>query len=128
FGTPSNTSRPGGPIFVASIQAPGGTFTYHLVADNETVHMVASAIAIDCLVKDTPMTQLDESGLHPRPAEVIRYFRNSSIALTLDDNNNTAAFLPPNSTIQNSSLPPNLNTTFKDCLEGAIYAAAPILD
>jgi hypothetical protein len=126
YGDPTNSSRPGGPLFHAPFQPPNGSNTYRIIADNTTVQSLIDSIKSNCSLSTTsisgvPYTTSDPS--LPKPEQVIQYYRASSIALTLDGYNNTAVF----SSATNAPDTP-LPLTFFDCLNQTIGAAAPLFD
>jgi len=57
----------------------------------------------------------------------VQYYRASSVVLTLDGYNNTAA-LSNDTNATNTPLPASVNTTFLDCLNQTIGAAVPLID
>ena len=105
--------------------------TFHLLADNETVLSLIDSVVSNCTIGNStvlvpmPLNSSDPSS--PRPEQAIQYYRASSIVLTMDGYNNTAA-LSNDSSIPNTPLPSWTNQTFLDCLNQTIGAAAPLVD
>jgi len=128
YGTPDNTSRPGGPLYQVQLQPEPSTSTYFIVADNSTVNTLIVSISKNCtgsnFASPEPFTGTNESA--PLPEQAIQYYRASTIVLTLDGYNNTAA-LSDNATLPNVPLPAITNETFLTCVNETIGAAAPIL-
>ena len=109
----------------------GSNNTFHLLADNETVLSLIDSVVSNCTIGNStvlvpmPLNSSDPSS--PRPEQAIQYYRASSIVLTMDGYNNTAA-LSNDSSIPNTPLPSWTNQTFLDCLNQTIGAAAPLVD
>ncbi|KAK6993157.1 hypothetical protein R3P38DRAFT_3223750 [Favolaschia claudopus] len=59
--------------------------------------------------------------------QVVQYYRASSVALTLDTYNDTAIFLPENSTSQ-TPLPAGVDQNLLTCLNLTIGQAVPLVD
>jgi len=103
--------------------------TYHLVADNSTVSAILNALESNCSLSTHPTPALfnPQDTSEPQPEQVIQYYRSSSIALTLDGYNNSAAdSSDPNAV--DTPLPSSLNSTFLVCINQTIAASAPIED
>ncbi|GJJ08060.1 hypothetical protein Clacol_002267 [Clathrus columnatus] len=132
YGNPNNSSRPGGPLFVAPFQPINGSETYRVLSDNATVQSLITIIAANCSLTTTTITAVpfndsSQASNQPKPEQVIEYYRSSSIALTLDGYNNSAVF-SSNDSMPDTPLPSNLNTTFLDCINQTIGAGAPLFD
>ena len=63
----------------------------------------------------------------PSPGEVVQYYRASSVALTLDGYNNTAA-LSGDANATAVPLPSNIDTTLLTCLNDTIGEAVPLFE
>jgi len=129
YGAPDNSSRPGGVLLQAPLQEPNDNTTYHLVADNSTLTSLLQSIEANCTLSTnniTPQAFNPDNSSQPQPVQAIQYYRASSITLTLDGYNNTAAIDGVNTTAQ-TPLPSGLNTTFLDCVNQTIGAAAPLI-
>lgn len=119
-------------MMTAAFQSKSQNTTFRVVADNTTVVSLISSIAANCssnlgnTTAITPTTYNDSSTGPPQPEQAIQYYRASSVALTLDDYNNTGA-LGSDGT-PNTPLPSNIDTNFLNCLNDTIGAAVPLVD
>ncbi|KZV98194.1 hypothetical protein EXIGLDRAFT_728659 [Exidia glandulosa HHB12029] len=130
YGDPNNSSRPGGPMMQFSITSPAPIATYHVVSDNNTVHALIDTLTTNCsTISNKPLTAKSFSGGagDPQPETTIQYYRSSSVALTLDGYNNTAA-LSDDTSLPNTPLPSSLDQTFLNCLNVTIGASVPLID
>lgn len=107
--------------------------TYHLIADNTTVTDLIGDITTDCSANlDTSKTSTVPSNYNdtdpssPQPESAVQYYRASSVALTLDGYNNTAAL--EDAGAADTPLPSNIDTTLLQCLNTTIGAAVPLVD
>jgi hypothetical protein len=113
--------------------------TFRIVADNYTVTELVVYLWVSCNTYLTQGVNLNTSSFpvpiplqnnstqvdQPQPENAIRYYRASSLALTLDKYYNTAVFSygePP------TSLPQNMDSGFKDCLDRTIGQMVPLID
>jgi len=102
--------------------------TFHLVSDNSSVVAILSAVESNCSLSTnsiTPRTFNPDNSSEPQPEQAIQYFRSSSVVLTLNGYNNTAADSNDTNAVD-TPLPSGLNMTFLDCLNQTIAASAPI--
>ena len=105
--------------------------TFHLLADNSTVSSLIESVAANCTLGNstaltvTPVNSSDPSD--PRPEQAVQYYRASSVVLTLDGYNNTAALSSDNTTA-NTPLPSWVDTNFLNCLNQTIGAAVPLVN
>ena len=105
--------------------------TFHLLADNFTVTSLIESVASNCSLGNT--TALTTTSLNssdpssPRPEQAVQYYRASSVVLTLDGYNNTAA-LADDSNAPPAPLPPWVDANFLNCLNQTIGAAVPLID
>ena len=107
--------------------------TFSLIADNSTVSTVLPLVRHNC---STPTFHLDNTTSSSAPfpygdgadstraEEAVQYFRASSVALTLDGYNNTAA-LAGNETAP-APLPSGVDTTLLACLNATSGEAVPL--
>ena len=110
-------------------------YDFHLIADNATATSLLGYIASNCssvLNSNSTGSQpvLDFNVTDPnriRPEQVVYYYRASSIALTLDGYNDTAA-LTNDTNAPAPPLPSNVDKTLLDCLNQTIGAAVPLFD
>ncbi|KAK0467144.1 uncharacterized protein EV420DRAFT_1507461 [Desarmillaria tabescens] len=132
YGLPDNSSRPGGPmVSVTFNSSAGGSSTFHVVSDNQTVTSLISDITGNCsslfnTSSSTTNAYNASDPSAPQPEQVIQYYRASSAYLMLDGYNNTAVFESENAT--DVPLPSWVNTTAIDCLNQTIGAAVPLVD
>ncbi|KAF9270771.1 hypothetical protein L218DRAFT_889557 [Marasmius fiardii PR-910] len=134
YGNPDNASRPGGPMMTATFASSASNSTFHLVADNQTVVDLIEDVRNGCssqnLATDrsstspSPLNDTDPSS--PKPESAIQYYRASSVALTLDGYNNSAA-LSETEGQPDTPLPSNIDNTLKNCLNSTIGAAVPLI-
>jgi len=114
----------------APLQEPNDNTTYHIVADNSSVVAILSAVESNCSLLTNsiiPMAFDPNNNSAPQPEQAIQYYRSSSVVLTLDGYNDTAADSnDPNAV--DTPLPSGLNMTFLDCLNQTIGASAPVED
>ena len=105
--------------------------TFHLLADNETVSSLINSVASNCTLGNTtalspsPLNTSDPS--QPRPEQAVQYYRASSVVLTLDGYNNTAA-LSNDSSLPNTPLPSWVDGSFLNCLNQTIGNSVPLVD
>lgn len=108
--------------------------TFHLLADNSTVTSLISSIGTNCSSSNlsasssTSAVLLNASDPNtPKPEQAIQYYRASSVVLTLDGYNNTAA-LSDDSNAVDTPLPTGIDTTLLYCLNQTIGLAVPLVD
>lgn len=103
---------------------------YRVLADATTVDALVDALRTECsaFLKETEnIDDYDGAGAEPpRPEQIIQYYRASSIALSSDTYNNSAAF-SENKTVIDSPFSP-LNFAALNCINSTIGAAAPLVD
>lgn len=105
--------------------------TFHLLADNATVTSLIDSVAANCTLGNTtaltatPLSTSDPN--QPRPEQAVQYYRASSVVLTLDGYNDTAA-LSNDSSIPDTPLPSWVDSSFLNCLNQTIGAAVPLVD
>ena len=115
--------------------APSWNSTFHIIADNSTVLSLIGSIAANCSGKfsnsaSTSPTLYGSSTSDPRPEGAIQYYRASSVVLTLDGYNNTAA-LGSDSTGGGAKavtvpLPSTVDMQLLGCLNSTIGEAVPL--
>ncbi|KZV66398.1 hypothetical protein PENSPDRAFT_744766 [Peniophora sp. CONT] len=133
YGDPSNSSRPGGPMMQAAFISNFKGNTFHVLADKATVVSLISSVTDNCwydLSSNSSTSPSSYSGNNtgdPQPESSIQYYRASSVALTLDGYNNTAA-LSNDSNAPATPLPTTgLDTVLLSCLNATIGAAVPLV-
>lgn len=132
YGRPNNSSRPGGPMATAAFFSNAGNTTYRLISDNTTVAALITDVKDACSsnlngsTSSAPSPYDDSFTAIPQPEQTIQYYRASTVALTLDGHNDTAA-LGPDGT-PDVPLPNNIDRNLLNCLNQTIGAAAPLID
>jgi hypothetical protein len=116
----------------AVFQSNSTSTTFRLIADNTTVADLMPAIAANCssfLVQSSITATIPTSFNASSVAgeQVVQYYRASSVALSLDGYNNSAVFMPENSTAD-TPLPTGIDTNLLDCLNATIGIAVPLVD
>ncbi len=118
----------------AAFISPSSNATFHIVADNSTVASLIGSIRSSCSGKFTNSSSTSPSlyggsTSDPRPEGAIQYYRASSVVLTLDGYNNTAALSDSssNANAKPTPLPSYVDTQLLDCLNSTIGAAVPLL-
>ncbi|KAK7030629.1 hypothetical protein R3P38DRAFT_2929613 [Favolaschia claudopus] len=129
YGDPNNSSRPGGPIVMAAFQSKSNATTFRLVADNQTVTDLIPVITSGCSQNLTSngTTPTAFNASEAAPEQVVQYYRASSLALTLDGYNNSAAFAPESSAAD-TPLPAGIDDGLLGCLNNTIGQSAPLVD
>ncbi len=111
--------------------------TFHILADNSTIISLIDSISLNCstLINNatsspnnaTPPLFNASDPTAPRPESAVQYYRASSVVLTLDGYNNTAALSDSNSTT-NTPIPLWVDTPLLNCLNHTIGQSVPLLD
>ncbi|KDR70410.1 hypothetical protein GALMADRAFT_144709 [Galerina marginata CBS 339.88] len=155
YGSPSNTSRPGGQLTTVSFTSALDTssssldttttttpsqagMTYRILSDNSTIADLVPHILSSCSVllsiPASSNTMANYTGFDaPHPEEIIQYYRASSIALSMDGYNNSATypFTGNSDGTENppdSPLPTTADLNLMDCLNQTIGTDAPLAD
>ncbi|KAJ7202442.1 hypothetical protein C8J57DRAFT_1454889 [Mycena rebaudengoi] len=131
YGEPNNNSRPGGAMASAAFQSNSTGTVFRLVADNSTVSDLMADIAANCSSHLTaPNTTLPtpfDANAAPKPEQVVQYYRASSVALSLDGYNNTAALMDENAA-PDAPLPAGIDAVLLDCLNQTVGLGVPLID
>ncbi|KAI0659952.1 hypothetical protein C8Q70DRAFT_1053754 [Cubamyces menziesii] len=132
YGDPNNSTRPGGPLMQAafSSNSTNSTSVFHVVADNSSLRSLIGSIEANCSIASNSSTSpvaFNGSASDPKPEQAIQYYRASSVVLTLDGYNDTAA-LTNDTNAPAPPLPSNVDKTLLDCLNQTIGAAVPLFD
>lgn len=121
-------------MYEATLPSASQNTTLHILADNSTVVSLLSSVQSNCSSYLTssisqPVPYNDSDPSSPRPEQAVQYYRASSIVLTLDGYNDTAALSGGNDTQSQQDLPiPGwVNGTFLDCVNQTIGLAAPLI-
>ncbi|KAJ8515501.1 hypothetical protein ONZ45_g7093 [Pleurotus djamor] len=131
YGTSDNSSRPGGPMFVAAFSPNNDTVqTFRIVAENSTVVSLIEDIYLNCssiLSSNSSAKPVAyESSDLPQPEQTIQYYRASSVALTFDGYNNTGALAEEGT--PDTALPPYINVEVMNCLNATIGDNVLLMD
>ncbi|KAF9051090.1 hypothetical protein BDZ89DRAFT_1154005 [Hymenopellis radicata] len=134
YGHPNNSSRPGGAMTYATFPSTSGNTTFFVVSDNTTVASLITDIKSNCSSSDlntdkvssAPIAYKESDSTMPQPESTIQYYRASSVSLTLDGYNNSAAFEAEGT--KDTPLPSSVDTTLLNCLNLTIGAATPLID
>ncbi|KAI0036415.1 hypothetical protein K488DRAFT_41051, partial [Vararia minispora EC-137] len=132
YGDPNNTTRPGGPMAQAAFQSNTTGTIYRVVSDNSTVASLITSVDANCTSSDLGSSSSEPSPYtgattDPQPEQTIQYYRASSVSLTLDGYNNTAA-LGNDTNAPPTPLPSGIDTVLLGCLNDTIGAAVPLVD
>jgi hypothetical protein len=106
--------------------------TFHVLSDNTTVTSLISSISTNCSSFNSGSSSSVAIAFNPndpnspKPEQAIQYYRASSVVLTLDGYNNTAALSNDENT-PDTPLPTNIDTGFMDCLNQTIGQAVPLI-
>jgi hypothetical protein len=137
YGLPDNSSRPGGALATAQFQSNKTGSTFYVLSDNSTVASIIKSVKSNCSddlslnnTSSSPIPYTNQSGL-PQPEQALQYYRASSVVLTLDGYNDTAALngtQNPNATAPAAQLPSDTDTTLLACLNDTIGRGVPLVD
>lgn len=118
----------------SSTTSSGNITTFHLLADNSTLSSLITSLQSNCssfynssLTSSQPQTYTGNDTSDPQPEQAIQYFRASSVVLTLDGYNNSAALSSDENATQ-TSLPSNVDETLLGCLNDTVALAVPLVD
>ncbi|KAG5651941.1 hypothetical protein H0H81_006883 [Sphagnurus paluster] len=132
YGLPDNTSRPGGPLStITYVSNTLSASTFRILTDQTTAsYLTTSLVACNSYVNvssDTPSLYPGNSPGTPLPVQALQYYRASSVVLTLDGYNNTAAMLPAGAT-SNTFLPGGIDANLLNCLNTTIGSTVLLID
>ncbi|KAG8804370.1 hypothetical protein FRC17_005977 [Serendipita sp. 399] len=143
WGPDLEVMRPGGVLGILNVSTKdtgkwpgvGPDEVYTMIGDKESlIDLVRVCHAIPALPRKfdpTTTTATAINSTHPRPENVIQYYRSSSFALTYANYNNTFALPSSNPTSNHGSvaLPGNIvNSRFLYCVNDTIRASLPLHD
>lgn len=135
YGEPNNSSRPGSSLTTATFASNSSNTKFHIISDNSTTTALVASITSNCTSylatnassNFTPQS-FDPSSLNsPKPEQAVQYYRASSLVLTLDEYNNTAA-LSNTPGLPDTPLPSGVDLNLLACLNQTIGAAVPLID
>jgi len=119
-------------MVVAAFQSNSTNTTFRLVSDNTTVTDLIVNIRANCSSSLTSSTAATPSPFNesasdaPKPEQAVQYYRASSVALTLDGYNDTAALEQEGT--PDAALPTNIDAKLMNCLNQTIGLAVPLID
>ncbi|KAM5543611.1 hypothetical protein V8D89_002862 [Ganoderma adspersum] len=132
YGEPKSTNRTGGPEMQATFSSSSSNSTFHIIADNSTVVSLIGSIAANCSGKfsnssSTAPAPYGSATSDPRPEGAVQYYRASSVVLTLDGYNNTAALgSDRDAKAVTVPLPSTVDMQLLGCLNSTIGEAVPL--
>lgn len=127
YGSPTNTSRPGGPLTQATFTSKTSNNTFWVVADNATVIALIATVHDSCTLGNGSSTNPSVfAGSTVRPDQVVQYYRASSVALALEGYNDTAKLNNPNASA--IPLPGWVDNSFLKCLNSTIGESVPLVN
>lgn len=113
-----------------SLTNTGANTTLHVLADNATAWSLSNSLAGNCTFGNTSLLtpqSLNFSDFSaPVPEQAIQYYRASSVVLTLDGYNNTAA-LTNDTSAPDTPLPTTVDGAFIMCVNETIGNAVPLI-
>ena len=133
YGSPDNSTRPGGPMVTWTYPSKAQGTTFYLVVDDDSANSVSYVLQKNCSHflsssfsnKPVPYSPSDPNS--PKPEEAIQYYRASSAALMLEGYNNTAQ-LSDDTSLPDTPLPTNIDMTLLTCLNETIGRAIPLVN
>ena len=137
YGFPDNSSRPGGPLAIAQFQSKNTGSTFYVLSDKSTVSSLIGTVKANCSSSlnqtstSSSPTPFTNSSTAPLPEQALQYYRASSVVLTLDGYNDTAALngtQNPSARGPTAPLPNGTDTTLLTCLNETIGRAVPLID
>ncbi|KAF5382114.1 hypothetical protein D9615_004453 [Tricholomella constricta] len=125
YGLPDNTTRPGGGLStITYVSNAASSTTFRVLTDSATATFLSTSLT-HCnpflnlsSVSPEPYPASPPGGI-PLPVQALQYYRASSVVLTLDGYNNTAAILPAGAA-SNTFLPGSTDTNLLTCLNSTI--------
>ncbi|KAF9652774.1 hypothetical protein BDM02DRAFT_2574042 [Thelephora ganbajun] len=133
YGSPDNSSRPGGPMVTSTYASSTQNTTFYLVTDTDTADAMVSILQQNCssvlnpAVSNAPVPYDASDPNSPKPEETVQYYRSSSAALMLEGYNNTGQ-LSDDTSLPDTPLPTDIDTDLLTCLNETIGAALPLVD
>ncbi|KAH9976919.1 hypothetical protein BJV74DRAFT_861721 [Russula compacta] len=137
YGFPDNSSRPGGYMATAQFKSNYSSSLFVVLADQSTVTSLIGSVKANCSSHLDPSdtssspTPYTNGSTDPVAEQALQYYRASSVVLTLDGYNDTAAL----DGTQNANagalavpLPNGTDTTLLTCLNETIGLAVPLVD
>ncbi|KAG5643670.1 hypothetical protein DXG03_000501 [Asterophora parasitica] len=132
YGLPNNETRPGGILTTLTyVSSSASSTTFRILTDDITALYLSTNLAV-CnrflnVSSVTPEPYPYPTGGVPLPIQAVQYYRASSVVLTLDGYNNTAALLPLGSQ-PDTFLPGGTDTNLLECLNDTIGRSVILVD
>ncbi|KAG5651417.1 hypothetical protein H0H81_008725 [Sphagnurus paluster] len=133
YGLPDNTTRPGGRLTTLTyVSASSNDSTFRILTDNITAtYLIASLATCNNLSSASSPIPQNYAALipigTPLPVQAIQYYRASSVVLTIDGYNNTAA-LSPMGSVSNVLLPGTTDIALLNCLNHTIGSTVILIN
>lgn len=133
YGSPDNSTRPGGPMVTSTYASKSQNTTFYFVSDNDTAIAMVPLLQQNCSsvlnsgISNTPVSYNPNDPNSPKPEEAVQYYRSSSSVLLLEGYNNTAQ-LSDTTSLPDTPLPTNIDTNLLMCLNQTIGLAIPLVD
>ncbi|KZP09691.1 hypothetical protein FIBSPDRAFT_759584, partial [Athelia psychrophila] len=127
YGDTSNTTRPGGPMAMATFILNSDNTTFWVIADNSTVAALITTIDTNCTLylssasspSPVPLSAVSSTSV-PQPEQAVQYYRASSVVLSLAGYNNSAG--------PNTPLPSTTNAVLLSCMNYTIGESVPLVN
>ncbi|KIK00394.1 hypothetical protein K443DRAFT_679196 [Laccaria amethystina LaAM-08-1] len=130
YGGTDNSTRPGFALQQSAFSTSNCTF--RLISDTTTTTYLYYAITRGCalsvngLLSSLPTTYNSTSS-YGRPEQAVQYYRASSVVLTLDGYNNTAALNDTDPVGPPAPLPSTIDVDLLKCINATIGASVPLV-
>ena len=115
------------------ISNSSSTTSLHVLADNSTVTSLISSISANCSSFLSPSSSTAARPYNasdpnaPQPAQAVQYYRASSVVLTLDGYNDTAA-LSNDTNAVDTPLPTDIDVNLLNCVNQTIGVSVPLIN
>ncbi|KAF8152352.1 hypothetical protein B0H34DRAFT_663786 [Crassisporium funariophilum] len=141
YGEASYPDRPGGALQYFSVSPKSNIttippYTFRVISDNATIDYLHTALIYSCnrenanrfgVIFTAPEPYGLDSSADPSPLDAVQYYRASSVVLTLDGYNNTAAIDPTDTLVAAREIPGNVSKYFLNCLNETIGVTVPLI-
>ncbi|KAL1674519.1 hypothetical protein EV122DRAFT_293377 [Schizophyllum commune] len=129
YGSPDNSSRPGGAQTTVSFASASGNTTLWVVADNTTTTSLIDEVYSKCAssLSNSTLRTVTAYTNNPPAESIVQYYRASSVALALDGYNDTAA-LSNDDNATATPLPEWRDTNMLNCVNTTIGAVVPLVN
>ncbi|KAH9933031.1 uncharacterized protein B0H18DRAFT_985213 [Fomitopsis serialis] len=131
YGTPWNTSRPGGPLAEATFASKSANSTFYVISDKSTVASLITSVSKNCTLgggSSAAPSAFNATASEPQPEQAVQYYRASSVVLLLDGYNNTNALAEGGGDASATAvaLPDWVDHSLLACLHDTIGGAVPL--